>query len=195
MFVDHTGTTAYVFPIPYDPPSITATIAVGSAFAPAALAKATPILAFLVTLLWPIPTASDDTLTLDALVANTADYADLVGSLNRAKEKSKTVAIRPRTPKNEHHIVPRVAKGAASARGILEGLGISVVNDPDNKVLVSTTMHWFMHTGIYVTAVNGLVELAYEYSSENKEYNVRWMLRTIKALIQAIDGGDSLLLE
>lgn len=197
IFIDPNGTTAYSLPIPYNPP-ITKTI-IQSGASGFALKLSPKLLSFLsvffLVLLYPAPTASDDTIPLDSFIVNSAAYANLISTLTQAKEKAAANTTTPKTPTNEHHIVPKKARGAERARNILESLGISVYTDPDNLVTVSTTMHWYMHTDIYCIAVNSLIELVYEYSDENKEYNVRWMLKTIKAVIQMIDSGSSLILQ
>ena len=138
-------------------------------------------------LLTPTPTANDEAI-IDSIIT-LPEYGVLISELKRAKEKSEKSEKNPKYNKNNHHIVPRTkqSEDAIRARAILLGAGIPI-NGTLNTVDVSTKMHWFMHTDIYVSSVYKILQFAQRISPENQQANVTIALGCIKNLIYNIDN-------
>jgi hypothetical protein len=110
-------------------------------------------------------------------------------AIERASTKSES---RANNGKDTHHIVEQNDSRMQVTRNILLKNGISI-DDPDNLVEVSRTMHWFMHTDIYRYGVSVAIDRA------SKEYcpqaSIRATLNEIKSIIQMadkfVDGYDN----
>ena len=137
-------------------------------------------------LLTPIPTANDEAIINSITIL--PEYDVLKSELERAKGKSEKSEKTPKYDTNSHHIVPRTkqSEDAIRARAILSEARITINGDL-NTVDVSTKMHWFMHTNIYVSSVYTILHFAQSISPKNQHATVSMALGCIKDLIRNVD--------
>ena len=90
-----------------------------------------------------------------------------------------------------HHIVAQGALGAESARGVLFKVGITV-NDQVNLVAIKTGLHRRLHTILYYTMVNKIMEKAFDiklsYAVNRK--TVTTALGRIRGFLLAMSGAS-----
>lgn len=88
-----------------------------------------------------------------------------------------------------HHIVAQRASGAAPAQKILADLEIGI-DEPVNKVSISTCLHRRLHTKLYYELVDAIIVSAYNSAGGDREQqtkNVKAALGTIKAFIVGLE--------
>lgn len=181
--VDSNGLEAIALTAPY---TVTGSAAVGSLIEKVLGSGTISFCALLGTLIFtPAETANDEA-EIEYKIEQLTECNTLVDTLGIAKLKAIESTITPKQEFNLHHIVARTSPKAYPAQAILTSLNIDRYNDPDNLVSVSTKMHWYIHTDLYYSAVNGIVNFAYGLGGD-KEDNVRRALRFMKLLIQIAD--------
>ncbi len=86
-----------------------------------------------------------------------------------------------RHPTNDHHIVAQSASAAAKARHYYEAeYGTGQINNSRNLVTIRTSLHTHLHTNLYYTSVNYIVEEAYKKSCLTEA--LRFMKNSLKSL-------------
>ena len=181
--VDSNGLEAIALTAPY---TVTGSAAVGSLIEKVLGSGTISFCALLGTLIFtPAETANDEA-EIEYKIEQLTECNTLVDTLGIAKLKAIESTITPKQEFNLHHIVARTSPKAYPAQAILTILNIDRYNDPDNLLSVSTKMHWYIHTDLYYSAVNGIVNFAYGLGGD-KEDNVRRTLRFMKLLIQIAD--------
>ena len=94
-----------------------------------------------------------------------------------------------RSNKEVHHIVAQRAPGAAPAQKILADLEIGI-DEPVNKVSISTCLHRRLHTKLYYELVNVVIAGAYNSAGGDREQqieNVTSALKAIRSFIFVLD--------
>ncbi len=120
---------------------------------------------------------------------NVTDYVNSI-----ADKMEKALVREYRSYKELHHIVAQTASAASPAREILIELFPNGVNEPANQVYLSTKLHRRMHTALYYSLVNYIIETAYQRAGSNRALqreNVLAALSEIKLLLIALDEMTS----
>jgi len=124
------------------------------------------------------------------------DLCESVGDIaGQIKEKLTNSFSKIKKPPNYrkdtevHHIVAQRASGAAPAQKILADLEIGI-DEPVNKVSISTCLHRRLHTKLYYELVNVVIVGAYNSASGDREQqieNVTSALKAIRSFIFVLD--------
>ena len=124
------------------------------------------------------------------------DLCESVGDIaEQIKEKLTNSFAKIKKPPNYrrndevHHIVAQRATGAAPAQKILADLEIGI-DEPVNKVSISTCLHRRLHTKLYYKLVNIVIVGAYNSAGGDREQqieNVTSALGAIRSFIFVLD--------
>ena len=98
-------------------------------------------------------------------------------------------STKPRKNKYEyHHIVAKAAKAALPARTIVNRLLAKGVENKKNKVYIKYSLHRHLHTKIYYSSVNAVVQNADKAgkSKNAKKQNVEYSLNFLKTILTII---------
>ena len=103
---------------------------------------------------------------------------------------SKAKPTNYKTDQEEHHIAARKARNAVQAAMILNEVLPNGVEDPQNKIWISTDVHRRIHTTPYYALVNEIIIFAYASANGDKqkqEANVIAALGSLKVFISTLD--------
>lgn len=130
--------------------------------------------------------------SITAIIQVTENPDGLIDSFLEKLSKSlaKTGRQEYKTEFEEHHIVAKKAVNAKKTAHILNSILPNGVEDPLNKVMLKTSVHRRVHSGLYYLIVNQIVISAYDQANGDyaKQYqNVVSVLAALSEFLQCLN--------